>query len=69
MNILELYFIVSDEVVDTYLQSTHLHLVVRSIKPFPRGVLIISREAMLRLSKANTWQICPNVKSITEVEY
>lgn len=38
MNILELYLKFSEEVVEileTYLQFTHLHLVVRNIKPFP----------------------------------
>lgn len=71
-NILELYLIFYEEVVkilDTNLQSRHFHLVVRNIKPFPRGVVIISREAMLRLSKANAWHICPNVESIIEVQY
>lgn len=58
INILELDLKFSEEVVEileTYLQSAHLHLVVRDIKPFPRDVLIISRKAMLMLSKANTW--------------
>lgn len=71
LNILELYLKFSEEVVEileTYLQSAHLHLVVKTIQTLSQRCFNHFQWSN-RLSKANMWgQICPHAEPVTEIE-